>query len=861
MTQGSDQWRLMKEILADLLDAPRDERAELLAARCGHDPALKAEIEALLDDYGTTHLFDKPLPLLTTDDFPALSTSELEPDDYDGLIGSHIGPFRLVRRVGEGGMGRVYEALQDNGEIKRKVAIKLIKSGASSEVYVQRFHRERKVLAIQTHPNIARLFDSGTTADGLPYFVMEFVEGVPIDRYCDQHAFTVKQRLELFLKVCAAVSSAHRHLIIHRDLKPSNILVTQQGELKLLDFGIAKPLDHERTGDETLQTTPASRFLTPEFASPEQILGKPVSTAADIYSLGVLLYYLLTSRLPIQFRTGSPFEWEKAAAEGRIDKPSTVVGRDDDKTADAARHRRTSPQKLRKLLSGEIDNIVAKALNKEPERRYVTVQQFSDDINRFLAGLPVLAQADTLAYRMRKFMGRHRLAVAAAGIVGLSLVSAVIGIVYQARKAKSEAETARTVVAFMKEMVTSANPYDGDGGRNVTVAETLDRAVETIEPRFQDKPGINAEVRTAIGVTYLSLGLYDEAEKQLSQALALLETIHNPPHLELASGLKELGITYHYLGNFERADDLLSRAVAMFAALGKDHLSYANALNELAMVCQEQGKYDLAGDYFSRARYMFRRLHGPDHEDVVTLTVNLAVNAHYLGNLEMAETLYGESLELLRVIYGEKHPDIAIVLGNLAQVLVEREDYDGAEARLKQSLALKRELLGDDHHGVGLDYHNLGGVNFRKQAYEAALDYLERALAVYARAYPDDHIRVGQSLLLKGNIYNAMQRFEVAEAPLRRALVIFEKNLPPEHQLIAASQSGLGECLTNLGRYGEAETHLLASYASLKDQPSAANRLRTTVTSLVTLYKTWPRANEAAKFQKVLDSEALKPPQ
>ncbi len=862
MTERADRWRRLKEILADVLETPPARRAALIAQRCGDDHALRAELEALVDGEEASHILDKPLPFLAGEDVASpLSDGESDSTGGDPLIGTNVGGrYRLERSIGQGGMGRVYEAVQDDGELTRKVAVKLIRKGLGSEQLIQRFRRERQALAVQTHPNIARLYDVGATEDGLPYLVMERIDGVPIDRYCDERALTVKQRLALFRKVCAAVSSAHRNLIIHRDLKPSNILVTAEGEPKLLDFGVAKPLEQALAGEQEPLTTPAARFFTPEYASPEQVLGQPVTTAADIYSLGVLLHGLLTGRLPFRpEKPSSPLVWERIAAKTQPDKPSAVALRDDGQRERAAKNRGVSPQKLSRTLRGELDNIVSMAMRKEPERRYGAVEQLGEDIDRYLRGLPVTAQADTWGYRVRKFIGRNRASVGAAAIVLLSLIGAVIGVSRQARRAQAEAEKARTVVDFLKEMVASPNPYQGEG-KDVTVAETLDQAAATIEPRFGDKPEIAAELRTAIGVTYYSLGLYDAAKTQLTQALDLLTAIHDPPHVELAAALRELGVTHQYQGDYEQAADFLGRSVAMFDALGAEGPSYANALNEYAMVWEERGDHEAAGRYYARARDVFRRVYGPDHEDVAALTGNLAVNAHYRGDLDQAESLYRETLDLLQKRYGENHLDRATTFGNLAQVLVERNDLETAESLLRQSLAIKRELLGDGHAAVGLDYHNLGGVSYMRKAFEPAVDYFDQALAVYGQAYPEDHPRIGQTHMFKGNAYIALQRHQEAESSMRRAMAIFEKSLPAGHHLIAFCQDGLGASLIGLGRYQEAETALLAGFAALQDDPALKRKFQTNISNLARLYEAWARSEEAAKYRAMLPPEETAAP-
>ncbi len=847
MDEQEKKWRKMKAILEDVLEASKEQRSKILAEKCGDDVQLKAEIEGLLGKDTEDHVLDKTLPLLTGYDFSTQSEAGFD----ESFSGRRIGNFELIRCIGEGGMGRVYEAVQDEPQLKRKVAVKLIKAGWNSKLLVQRFMREQQVLALQTHPNIARLLEGGVTDDGMPYFVMEYIDGEPVDAFCDKNKLTVNQRLLLFQKICDAVASAHRHLIIHRDLKPGNILVTPEGEPKLLDFGIAKPLDEELVEGGAL-TTPAARFITPEFAAPEQIQGKPVSTASDVYSLGVLLYYLLTGRMPLCRKSGeSLLKWEQVVTEEEPEKPSTVVAKGDASKDQIAQCRRVSSGKLAKILRGDLDLIIAMAMRKEPERRYEAVGRLREDISCFLNGLPISAQLDSTGYRVRKFFLRHRMGVIAAFLTSMFLVVSVVGISIQAHRAQKEAEKAKTVVAFLKEMVASPNPYEGEG-REVTVAEALERAAGTIEARFGEQPEIAAEIYSAIGSTFWSLGHYQSSETYLKSALDLLEELYNPPHFKLAEGAKELGTTRFYLGDYESASSLLKQSMAMFAELGDDRVSWQNALNEYGMVCMEQGSYEEAGKAFSEALAMARRLNGDGHQDVATITSNLAVNAHYLGDLDLAEILYRQVLDRLEVLHGKNHPDRATAFGNLAQVVIERNQYDEALSLLAQSLDIKRNLLGDNHAGVGLDYHNLAGVNYRKKAYGVALGYIEQALKVYGVVYPEDHTRIGQSLLLKGNILNEQGDYVEAERCIDGALIIFKKNLPSDHNLIAYAKSSMGVCLTGQNRYEEAEPLLLESDALLHQNQVSGIKYQRNVEGLIKLYESWGKEAKASRFREAL---------
>ncbi|MDP9198695.1 MAG: serine/threonine protein kinase, partial [Pseudomonadota bacterium] len=403
----------VEAIFHAVLDADPAQRHQVLIAECAGDQSLQQEVEALLAAHETAGRFIAK-PLATLDE------KLFEDQEPDRLLGQAIGHYEIVQRIGSGGMGAVYLARRADRQYEKNVAIKLIKRGMDTETMLRRFRNERQILAGFDHPNIARLLDGDTTADGLPYFVMEYVEGVRIDEYCDQRALSIPQRLELFRLVCAAVSYAHRHAVIHRDLKPSNILVGSDGLPKLLDFGIARLLQPAGAAELSV-TMLEQRAMTPEYASPEHLRGEPVTTASDVYSLGVVLYRLLTGKLPYRLNVQSSADLARAVGETAAQRPSTVV--------DATISRR---------LRGDLDNIVLMAMRKEPERRYTTVEQFSEDIRRHLEALPVLARRDTLAYRAGKFIRRNTATSIAAALVGLSLVGGIVATSWQAHRARTQ---------------------------------------------------------------------------------------------------------------------------------------------------------------------------------------------------------------------------------------------------------------------------------------------------------------------------------------------------------------------------------------------------------------------------------------
>src|SRR5438045_4413286 len=422
-----ERWKQIESIFEQALELEANERAAFVQKSCTGDEELRREVEPLLESHASAGGFI---------DDRSLFISDVDLNDDDGIVppGQLIGPYRITREIGRGGMGTVYLAERADQQYEKQVAIKLIKRGMDTDSVLRHFRTERQILASFDHPNIARLFDGGTTESGLPYFVMEYVEGIPIDDYGNKHALSLSQRLNLFREVCAAVSYAHRHLVIHRDIKRTNILVTADGIPKLLDFGIAKILQ-QGDGVQSLATLPGVRLMTPEYASPEQVRAEPVTTASDVYSLGIGVYELLTGQLPYRFTTRSPFEIARIIGETEPSKPSTTVLKGRNLKFDI-RHS--------KLLKGDLDNIVLMALRKEPERRYQSTEQFSEDIRRHLELRPVLARKDTVRYRTSKFIRRNKAVVATAALVLLSLVGGMIATSWEARHARVEEAIAKT---------------------------------------------------------------------------------------------------------------------------------------------------------------------------------------------------------------------------------------------------------------------------------------------------------------------------------------------------------------------------------------------------------------------------------
>ncbi len=557
-----ERWKRIEQLFRTVVDRPADEREVYLTQVCKGDEDLRLEVLSLLDRDIAEDFLQAPI---------ASAARALTSKPKDDLTGERIGPYRVKRLIGRGGMGDVYEAERDDDQFKQQVAIKIIKRGMDTEFVRERFLRERQILASLDHPHIARLFDGGATDDGRPYFVMEFVDGEPITTYCRRRGPSIEEKLKLFRDVCSAVQHAHQNLVVHRDLKPSNILVTADGTPKLLDFGIAKLLSPD-PGEAVTRTETSVRLMTPEYASPEQVRGAAITTASDVYSLGVSLYELLTERRPYQFETYSPFEIERAICATEAPPPS-----------DAARRQTGAPTKLARQLSGDLDNIVMMAMRKEPERRYRSVEQFSEDIRRYLSGLPVTARSDSFIYRASKFARRHRVAVVAAALVLMSLLGGIIATTLAARRARAEraraerrfAQVRKLSNTFLFDFHDKIQNVPGSTEARAMVAKTALEYLDSLAQEAADDPQLEWELAMAYhkvgdvqGDPWApNLGFPQEAMQSYQKGLNLAQRLSRNGNndlkvlRQLARGYFKVGELHSAAGVQSAAREALSQAV------------------------------------------------------------------------------------------------------------------------------------------------------------------------------------------------------------------------------------------------------------------------------------------------------------
>jgi eukaryotic-like serine/threonine-protein kinase len=788
-----DRFRRVDALFDAALDLPASAQSAFLERACGGDSEMLDNVLRLLQAYNDSGAFlEEPAAEFCA---PLLADSPLGAE-HDP---ERIGAFRVVREIGHGGMGDVFLAERADGQFEQRVAVKLIRHGAAA--LVPRFLEERRILALLEHPGIARLIDGGITEDGLPYFAMEFIEGRPIDRYCVEHGLSVERRLELFADVCDAVSYAHQHLVIHRDLKPSNILVTPQGQVKLLDFGIAKLLHAQDAGDDITRTH--FRMMTPEFASPEQVRGEAVSTATDVYALGVLLYLLLTGERPYDVRGKTPAEIERIVCDYEPAKPSM-----------------RAPEASRRALRGDLDLIVLTALQKSEERRYQSPAALAQDLQRLQQGQPILARPDSTAYSVRKFVGRHRVGVALAAV----LVAALAGAASRERilrgRAEVEARKAKEVEEFLVRVFDVADPYaweQRDGG-SVTARELLDRGASRIDSTLVGQPEVQAELRSVLGRVYTNLGLFDQATPLLERSLAQRRSLYGATHASVALDMDLLGHALARQDRYADAEPLLRGALEQRRRLlGSNSAETAESIEHLATLLEQRSDYAAAEPLHREALAIRQRVFGDSALEVADGLNNLGLVLYRRGAHNEAETMYRRALDITLLRLGEDHPSTAKTVQNLAQILEMLGNLEEAEKLYRRSLAAKRRTLGDAHPSVTIGLNNLGGLLARRLGRLDEAETLTReAIALDRRIFGDHHSYVAQGLTNLGVILRMKGDFTESKQLLQQALAITIAVFGPVHDDVAVINNQIAQTLFLMGDGAGATASMRTSLAQLK---------------------------------------------
>lgn len=813
------RWTRIKTLFDEARTREGAEREAFLENACGGDPALRAEIDALLRASNSPGVVDDLMDQLDTV-FGREVLSGI-PDD------ARVGPYELIEELGRGGMGRVFLARRADGQFERTVALKLLGITVPSEEVRERFLKERQILATLEHPNIARMLDGGVTDGGQPYFVMEAVDGHPIDEHCTQHGLPVRKRLRLFLEVCDAVRYAHQNLVVHRDLKPANILVTEEGTVKLLDFGIAKGLDPTLArGRDTTLTRSGVRVMTPNYASPEQVRGASISTASDVYQLGMVLYELMTGHRPYQVDGCSPSELERIVCEQRPPAPSTAVldGPSHSDGADGALNGPTtapgiSADRLHRILRGDLDTIILTALRKDPVRRYDSVERLADDLRRFLSGKPVSAHPDGWLYRSRKFVQRHPWGIAATLAILVLTIGYGVTITWHSQRteaaleqARNEARKAEQVTDFLVTMFERVDPYSETDGSSPTVDTLTTNALlaegtRRVRQELSGQPEVQATMMRTLGRIYRQIGRYDHAQPLLEDAVAIQDTHQSSAGPDRARSLHELGRLHRHKGEMTRARQLYEEALT----LQREHVDGAHRdiavnLRELGIIAARSGQYSRADSLFRAALSMQTSLHGSDHPSVAT-------ELHALGLLHViqeehddAERLLRRSLRIRRRHVEGDHPMVAETLDRLGQVLVKQGRIEEAAPLLREAQSIRQTVFPEVHPSRAVSLNNVARLRKKQGDYAAADSLFQDAQSIYQQLYGNSNLDAANTLYERAQVHRAWGHYAMAERLYKRAEAMQRSIHGPEHPAAQESRNALVQLYRAWDKPGKADS-------------------------------------------------------
>jgi len=799
-----EKWDQVKELFALALEREPDERSGFLRQACAGDEALRSEIESLLSSFDGADTFLEDCPAA---DLLSAQSRELE--------GKRVGAYRILREIGQGGMAVVYLAERDDQNYRKQVAIKMVKPGIDTKQILHRFRNERQTLAALDHSNIVKLLDGGSSEDGSPYLVMDYVVGLPIDQYCDLHKLSIDDRLRLFREVCSAVQYAHENLVIHRDLKPGNILIAKGGVPRLLDFGIAKLLNPE-CFQTPLLTRTDSRPMTPEYASPEQIRGQAITTATDVYSLGVLLFELLTGRRPYRSTSQSLLEMERLVCESEPERPSAVINRKeenlsrDGEPATAITPERVSqdrglqPGELQRRLQGDLDTIVMKALEKDANRRYATAFELSADIARYLSHQPVLARPASTTYRAQKYVRRHPVGVTVAAGLVLLLAGFAVTQSLQLRRITRERDRANRVTEFMEGMFKVSDPSEARGS-SVTAREILERASKDIDTGLAKDPELQAQMMYVMGNVYKNLGLFPRAQLLLQRSADIRRRVLGPENAETLRSIDLLSWVLNQEGHAAEAEKLQRETVATKRRLlGVQNPDTLSSMSMLAWTLDREANYAEAEKLDREVIETRRRLLTPDNAETLGTMGNLAATLSHEGRYAEAEKLKRETLDLMRRVLGPEHPLTLTAMNNLAATFQREGHYAEAEKLLRETLELQRRILGPEHPDTLRSTTNLAhALSYENHLAEA--EQLEReVVASKQRVLGPEH---QDTLWAISSLAATLQReghLSEAEKLQRQTLEIQRRVFGPERPDTFTTAGDLAVTLGEEGRYSEA---------------------------------------------------------
>ena len=824
----AERWHRISAVFDQVCEAPASERNALLEQCCAGDGELRREVAALLEADAAGGALDQHVPRLRI-----AVAADWARDSEAPIAGADIGSWRIVRELGRGGMGVVMLAERIDGQFEQRVALKLIKRGMDSDAVLSRFLHERRILARLSHPNIARLLDGGLSTDGRPFFVMEYVEGTPLVDYCTANSLGLRARVDCILQVCAALQFAHRQLVVHLDIKPSNVIVTAAGEAKLLDFGIAKLLDDSPTEPSVFTRTQTQRPLTAGYASPEQLLGEPVSTATDVYGIGCLLYELLTGRRA-NGNAATLEEARLAVARGEPLAPSRVAGVG------------AVPGITARRLRGDFDTIVLKALKREPERRYATVEALAQDLRRCLDAHPIAARRDTLRYRTGRLIARNPIGVALAASSLAALLITTTFALSQASSARAAALRAQAVTRYLVGIFQVADPKGTPGGLKLSAREVLDVGTKQMQQQLSQQPQLEASFSQVLGRIYGGLGENERAIVLLQRALALHPIDEQDPasHADTlallaraqyetgdyaaasrssaqatlehhARGLGESAMIAQDLalqgeilrrqGEFGRGEDLLKQALSMSRkVLLAPNAQIAEQLNQLAALYGDMGRIEEATALTELSLSMFRTLYGDNHLDVAENLVNLGVFRMQTEHIAQALPAFDEAIAIYSRLLPSDHPLHALALANEARAYDRLKRYREADPLYREALAMQRRVLGAQHPDLATTLNNLAVLRLHVDDYAGSAEFSREAMAVWAAQDKTEH---PFALISKAHLAVALREagdLVQAELMTREVLAARRRQFGENNRAVALSLDDLGTVLRLAGHADQA---------------------------------------------------------
>jgi eukaryotic-like serine/threonine-protein kinase len=781
----TDRWDEVERLFAEALERPDAERVGYVRGAATHAQVAE-EVLALLSAHERTGLFDR----VTERPRPE---SKLE-------AGARLGPWEVVGELGTGGMGMVFLVRRADGQFEQEAALKILPTVSPGSHVESRFVAERQLLARLSHHHIAKLLDGGVSQDGRPWFVMERVDGEPLDAYCDGRSLGIGERLRIFLMVCGAVQYAHQNLIVHRDLKPSNILVTEEGEPRLLDFGIAKVLDDDlRIGDPSA-THVGARVMTPEYASPEQLRGEPVTTASDVYQLGLLLWRLLVGGAPPRDGAGNA----ATTGSGDTGRPSrSLLAREDrERVANA---RSTTAHALGRRLRGDLESILLKALRPEPHQRYGTAGQLADDVTRYLAGQPVRARPDNWRYVSGKFVRRHALALSGVGGAFLLVVGLALGMRRQAIETAVERDRAEQVIELLGGLFVSADPLRAPSD-SITVRDVLDRGALRVREDLAGQPAVQATLMRVIGEVYANIGLSDEAIQLLEDALATGMRTLGLDDPDVARTQRRLAISHAQAGHFAVADSLLNVAEARIEAIDASSVvERANAFNDVGHAWQVLGRLDRAEPLLERALVTWSLVSDPQAQPVATYT-NLGWLRVARADLDSAEVLFRSGLALRRSVLGPHHPSVATSLEALVTVLTRKGELEDADSAVTAALEIRERVLSPEHPDVLGLHVQRANILRRRGLLAEAEQLLREVLALQIATLGASHFLVAATHNDLAIALRAQERLAEAEPHLRASLLGYRGAFGDGHVNPAIVEISLARLLLQMGAQEESES-------------------------------------------------------